>query len=57
MRDPQQVFEERFSCDDLAADDDASCGETRTRVVRRPAAYADDAALPELFFEAAGARI
>ncbi|GBF90150.1 hypothetical protein Rsub_03283 [Raphidocelis subcapitata] len=57
MRAPQQVFEERYSCDELAADDDESCAETRTRVVRRPAAFGDDAALPELFFEAAGDRI
>jgi len=57
MRRPQQVFEERYSCEDLAADDDEACGQTLTRVVRRPARYADDALLPEYFFEAAGDRI
>jgi hypothetical protein len=57
MAKPQQVFEERYSCDAVAADDDESCAETLTRVVRRPARFADDALLPEFFFEAAGDRI
>jgi hypothetical protein len=58
MRAPQRVFEERYSCESLGPDDDESaCSETLTRVVRRPARFEDDAALPDFFFEAAGDRI
>jgi hypothetical protein len=58
MSKPQQVFEERYSCDAVADDDDeSSCSETLTRVVRRAAALSDDTLLPEFFFEAAGDRI
>lgn len=55
------MFEERYSCDSLPADagddDSDACAETLTRVVRRPAQYQDDAALPARFGEQAGARI
>jgi hypothetical protein len=56
MRGAQRVFEERYSCEEGAADDadDDACTETLTRVVRRPAKYDDDALLPEFFFEEAG---
>ncbi|KAI8463524.1 MAG: hypothetical protein J3K34DRAFT_389034 [Monoraphidium minutum] len=58
LRAPEKVFEERYSCEDLGPDDDESaCSETLTRVVRRPAAFDDDAALPQAFSDAAGDRI
>lgn len=54
MRNPQKVFEERYSCENIAQDDDSSCDQTLTRVIRRPAKYDDDAQLPENFFAVAG---